>query len=328
MPRDLVTIDYTLIKLVIDKETGTKRTTVALAYIAILLCHELAHVLEFRSIRKAQLGDDGEAFETPPGITGTEAGTSWETRVFGGSISPVSIGSDLRYITGLSIQSFRWRYLNMAMHFEWISRLFDENFWVERVTPRLFVPYNLELALTSSILFDEGEVESPELRTLTQRRRGGDVRVELIKPSNKSAKLSNKAKMVQVSRRTCGGKRLHLPPSWPLNKISGSRSDLGHELSARTNSTTASESPLTPSAHVRPTLEAKGQLGSTMNSSPNFSNSETASMVALAKINEPRSAPIETQPQQSAGTGTEGMPHTLCTIQQENKLLSRASHEG
>lgn len=71
-PRDLVTIDYTLIKLVINKETGTKRTTVALAYIAILLCHELAHVLEFRSIRKAQLGDDGEAFETPPGITGTE----------------------------------------------------------------------------------------------------------------------------------------------------------------------------------------------------------------------------------------------------------------
>lgn len=107
-PRDLVTIDYTLIKLVIDKETGTKRTTVALAYIAILLCQ---------------------------------------------------IGSDLRYITGLSIQSFRWRYLNMAMHFEWISRLFDENFWVERVTPRLFVPYNPELALTSSILFDEGEVE-------------------------------------------------------------------------------------------------------------------------------------------------------------------------
>lgn len=93
-PRDLVTIDYTLIKLVIDKETGTKRTTVALAYIAILLCQ---------------------------------------------------IGSDFRYITGLSIQSFRWRYLNMAMHFEWISRL--------------FVPYNPELALTSSILFDEGEVE-------------------------------------------------------------------------------------------------------------------------------------------------------------------------
>lgn len=134
--------------------------------------------------------------------------------------------------------------------------------------------------------------------------------------------------MVQVSRRTCGGKRLHLPPSWPLNKISGSRSDLGHALSARTNSTTASESPLTPSNHVRPTLEAKGQPGSTMNSSPNFSNSETASMVALAKINEPRSAPIETQPQQSAETGTEGMPHTVCTIQQENKLLSRASHEG
>lgn len=127
-PRNLMTIGYTLIKPVIDKETGTKRTSVALAYIAILLCHELVHVLEFRSIRNAQFKDDSEAFETPPGITGTEAGTFWETRVFGGSISPVSIGSDLRYITGLSIQSFRWRYLHMTMDFEWIRRLFDENF--------------------------------------------------------------------------------------------------------------------------------------------------------------------------------------------------------
>lgn len=75
-PRDLMTIDYTLIKSVIDKETGTRRTIIALAYIAFLLCHGLAHVLEFRSIRIAQFRDDGGAFETPPGITGTEAGTS------------------------------------------------------------------------------------------------------------------------------------------------------------------------------------------------------------------------------------------------------------
>lgn len=91
----------------------------------------------------------------------------------------------------------------MAMDFEWISRLFDENFWTERVSPRLFVPYNPELALTSSFLCDEDEEESPEARTLTKRPRGGDVRVELRRPPNKSAKLSNKAKIGQVFRRTC-----------------------------------------------------------------------------------------------------------------------------
>lgn len=328
-PRDLMTIDYTLIKSVIDKETGAKRTTAALAYIAILLCHELAHVLEFRSIRNAQFRDDGEAFETPPGITGTEAGTSWETRVFGGSISPVSIGSDLAYITGLSIQSLRWRYLHMAMDFEWISRLFDENFWTERVSPRLFVPYNPELALTSSFLCDEDEGESPEPRTPTKRRRGGDVRVELRRSPNKSAKLSNKAKMGQVFRRTCGGKRLHLPPSWPLKDLSGtSAADLGNALSARTspgNSTTASESPLPPSAHAQLTLEAKDQPGPITDSLPKISSSEIASTVMLAKMNEPHSAPVETQPQQSAENELEEIPHTVSAIHQENTTQSIVS---
>lgn len=271
-PRDLMTIDYDLIKSVIDMETGAKRTTAALTYIAILLCHELAHVLEFRSIRNGQFCDDGEAFETPPGITGTEAGTSWENRVFGGSISPVSIGCDLAYITGLSIQSFRWRYLHMAMDFEWISRLFDENFWTERVSPRLFVPYNSELALTSLFLCDEDEGESPEPRTLTKRRRGGDVRVGLRRSPKKSANLPNKAKVGPIFRRTCGGKRLLLPPSWPLKDTSGtSATDLSNALSARTSpgsSTTASGSLLPPSAHAQLILEAKDQPGPTINSLP------------------------------------------------------------
>ena len=73
---------------------------------------------------------------------------------------------------------------------------------------RLSVPYNPELALTSSFLDDDDE-ESPEPRTPTKRRRGGDVRVELNKPPNKSAKLPNKAKMGLFFRRSCGGKRLH-----------------------------------------------------------------------------------------------------------------------
>lgn len=63
--RDLLLIDYALIKAVLDKESGKRRTT-ALAYIAILPCHELANVLEFRIIRKGSFREDGEPFEPPP----------------------------------------------------------------------------------------------------------------------------------------------------------------------------------------------------------------------------------------------------------------------
>lgn len=114
--RDLIIVDYALIKAVLDKGSGKRRTT-ALAYIAILICHELAYVLEFRFIRKGSFRDDGEAFETPPGLTCTEAGNAWERTTFGGSISPVSPGSDLMSIIGLSIQSSRWRYLHMSISY-------------------------------------------------------------------------------------------------------------------------------------------------------------------------------------------------------------------
>lgn len=170
---------------------------------------------------------------------------------------------------------------------------------------RLSVPYNPELALTSSFLHDDDE-ESPEPRTPTKRRRGGDVRVELNKPPNKSAKLPNKAKMGLFFRRSCGGKRLHLPPSWPLKDISGTRSDPGHALSARTNpgnSTKTSKAPLPSCVHVQPTLEAKGQSYLTINSLPNISSSEAASMVVLAKMDASHTDSTEIQPRQSAETG-------------------------
>lgn len=114
-PRDIMTINYTLIILLMDEEAGRKRKTAALAYIVILLCHGLAHILEFRTIQNGRLraDDGGEAFEKPsPEITKTEAGASWETHVFGGMISPVSFESELAFINGLAIQSSRWWYLH------------------------------------------------------------------------------------------------------------------------------------------------------------------------------------------------------------------------
>ena len=212
--RDLIVVDYALIKAVLDKESGGKRRTIALAYIAILICHEMAHVLEFRFIRNGCFRDDGKAFETPPGLTCTEAGTSWERNTFGGSVSPVSPGSDLMSIIGLSIQSSRWRYLHMSISYNWINRLFDETFWVGQPSFRLMVPYNPELALTSKFQFDEESLAQP--CTSSKHRRGGDVQVALHTSPTKSAQPSKRA---LYARRTCGGKRIYIspPPLWPFN---------------------------------------------------------------------------------------------------------------
>jgi hypothetical protein len=57
--------------------------------LTVLFRHELAYVLEFRSIRGGQLRPDNEPFEAPPGVTCCEAGTSWGTRAFGGRVYPI-----------------------------------------------------------------------------------------------------------------------------------------------------------------------------------------------------------------------------------------------
>lgn len=72
----------------LDEGSG-KRRTIALAYIAILICHEMAHALGLRLTRNGSLRDNGKAFEPSPGLTCKEAGISWESNTFGGGISPV-----------------------------------------------------------------------------------------------------------------------------------------------------------------------------------------------------------------------------------------------
>lgn len=217
--RDLLLIDYALIKAVLDKGSGKRRTTTALAYIAILLCHELAHVLEFRFIRKGSFREDGEPFESPPGLTCTEAGISWEKNTFGGSISPVSPGSDLMSIIGLSIQSSKWRYLHMPLSYAWINGLFNENFWAGQASPRLIAPYNPHLALSSTFTFDEDEESLMGPCTPTKYRQVRDVKVALYKTPTGSAQPSKVNTKAIYARRTCGGKKICLsgPPLWPFN---------------------------------------------------------------------------------------------------------------
>lgn len=86
--RDLVVEGYALVKTMLDEESG-KRRTIALAYIAILICHEMAHALGLRFTRNGSLRDNGKAFEPSPGLTCKEAGICWESNTFGGGISPV-----------------------------------------------------------------------------------------------------------------------------------------------------------------------------------------------------------------------------------------------
>jgi hypothetical protein len=61
----------------------------ALFTIAILIGHQMAHILEFRCVHQGKVGADGQPIDTPLGATCGEAGTAWERKVFGGKIHPI-----------------------------------------------------------------------------------------------------------------------------------------------------------------------------------------------------------------------------------------------
>lgn len=72
---DVVTIDSKLITLAFHSRTAPDIKFVSFFMIACLLCHQIAHMLEYRIIRRQQLTPSGEQLcLTPPGITCTEAG--------------------------------------------------------------------------------------------------------------------------------------------------------------------------------------------------------------------------------------------------------------
>ena len=99
--------------------------------------------------------------------------------------------------------------------------LFDETFWAGQASFRLVVPYNPELALTSTFQFDEDENSLAEPCTPAKQRRGGDVQVALYTSPKKSAQPSKVNKKALYARRTCGGKQICLsgPPLWPFNDV-------------------------------------------------------------------------------------------------------------
>ena len=80
---DLVVLDANLFRAARDPYTKPVHKTASLFIIAVLICHEIAHILEFCCIRKRGLLPSREPFGTPPEDTCAKAGISWEQRTLG-----------------------------------------------------------------------------------------------------------------------------------------------------------------------------------------------------------------------------------------------------
>lgn len=194
--RDVVVLDYTLIRLLKHLMICDNQKLAGLLFTAILIGHELAHVLEFRNIRQGRLQVNGEPFETPPGITCREAGTMWETRVFHGQVNPVcDMENSLITIRGLSIRSAAWNYEVMKVNDDWIRSIFSESHWNRTVHP-LQIP--IDIYARHALLEDEllaSNAFSP-VKTKSHER---DVQVWTGSPRRACR---------ATQHRICGGKRV------------------------------------------------------------------------------------------------------------------------
>ena len=187
---------------------------------AVLLCHEISHVLEFRCIREAKCMASGLPFPSSPGATCTEVGSAWELRVFGGTIWPICHDpGNLSIILEIAVRSQSWNSYYMAITMDWISLLFTETFWSSS-PQRLrvpFVPIMPESTRCGPIDNDELEDEeedgssvsfSPSSRSPTKRRRGERGEIKIGSP-RKWSKDQEKARANRaLEQRRCGGKRV------------------------------------------------------------------------------------------------------------------------
>ena len=204
---DLVVLDAKLFRAASDSYTKQSHKIAALFHIAVLICHEFAHILEFRSIRKRQLLPSGEPFGSPPGATCAEVGLAWESKTFGGKIVPICyIQDDLSTILGAAVNSLAWNYKCMAIDNKWISELFCERFW-SGLPDGLRVPYRTVLSETCHYGDADPNEEDKSDYSLASMplRRGRGARGEILvgSPQRKFAWSP-----LQREIRTCGGKRV------------------------------------------------------------------------------------------------------------------------
>ncbi|KAL1998960.1 hypothetical protein VTN02DRAFT_5274 [Thermoascus thermophilus] len=155
----MIVLDYNLIRLLRSSTSRDSQKLAGLLFLAILIGHHLAHMLEFQSTQGDQLraADDDDPIETPPGVTCREAGTVWETHVFGGQVYPICEAENLLlHIQGLCIKSSAWNFKMMKINEDWIHQLFSESHWTTAQHP-LQPPTDIyaQNALLSDELIDE-----------------------------------------------------------------------------------------------------------------------------------------------------------------------------
>ncbi len=180
--KDLIMLEARLIVAVMSPSFTPLCKTMALFVLAVCICHNIAHVLEFRCIRGGKLNDDQEPFQTPPGITCMEAGSAWEENTFGGIISPVAFSkNDLFTTIGCCSRSVSWNFNYMVVSVDFVLRLLTKPFW-DNNPVNLTIPFTPKFASFNAINFDSDKIgsddESPP-PSPPMRRRGfsGDVQV-------------------------------------------------------------------------------------------------------------------------------------------------------
>ena len=200
LPLDLIVVDYNILRLLKNSASHHSQKIAGLVFLAVLLSHELAHVLEFRNIRRTKLQSDRQLFQTPAGITCREAGTAWEIRAFGGRIYPVcQPENSLANIRGLSIKSTAWNFEAMKANETWIRQLFTESHWTNTQLPlRPPIDKYARYALFEDELIDwRHDISS-------KRKERNDIRVATGSPRKRHRSSD--------SPKTCGGKRLRTGP--------------------------------------------------------------------------------------------------------------------
>ena len=196
--QDLIVLDYGLVRLLKSTSSHSQKLS-GLLYLAVLIGHELAHTLEFRSIRKGKLVSRDKPFGTPPGVTGREAGTAWEIRAFGGKIFPVcEVENALRDIRGLCIRSSSWNFDMMKANGAWIRQLFKEQYWMTEQHP-LQPP--IDTYALCSVFVDE-LIIAPST-PMKPKRHEKDVVLQSCNP-----KSPKKKRILSVPMSTCGGKKV------------------------------------------------------------------------------------------------------------------------
>ena len=175
---DLIVLDYNFIRLLRNDNQQHSQKLATLFFLAVLLGHHLAHVLEFRFVYK-----DISHTEFPTAIdTNPEAGIDWETHTFGGRIYPIcEMPYSLTNMHGICIKS---NAKMMKVNESWIHQLFSEKYWTGATRPQLRPPNDIHAR--HALLGDEFTDEFLESIAIVKRRAfastGCDVRMEMQGP--------------------------------------------------------------------------------------------------------------------------------------------------